>query len=299
MKIFITLSSFQDNSSIEWQEYFYNYIKKKYKYQIRLIVFKNINNYQNILNIIDNEYEIGDFMINRIGGRDVKLFNKLYIFLHSKFKNNIFPRYDIYKYYDKKNLQHELFIKKKYSYPISQICKNKNMLNDFKNKNNLSYPLIHKLYSGAGSSNISKIFNNNCSFPCIIQEFIEKNDYDIRIVTIDNIIYGIQRNNRLNDWRASGSGLIVLVDSLPIECVKFAYQISNENNFECMAYDFIYDYNKNKYLCLEFSYTFSFSVSSSYINYYYDANNSFNKITLNNPIRAQDFIIDNLLKSTL
>ena len=299
MKIFITFSNFKGNSSSQWQKYFHNYIEKKYKYQIRLIVFKNINDYQNIVDIINNEYEIGDFMVNRIGGRDVKLFDKLYPLLHSKFKNNIFPRYDSYKYYDKKYLEHELFINKKYPYPISKICKNKNMLNDFIKVFNLNYPLVHKLYSGAGSSNVSKIHNNNCSFPCIIQEFIKKNDYDIRIVTIDNIIYGIQRNNRPNDWRASGSGLIVFPDSLPIECVKLAYQISNENNFECMAYDFVYDYNKNKYLCLEFSYTFSFQPVMSHINYYYDANNSFNKITLNKPIRAQDIIIDNLLKSTL
>ena len=300
MKIFITLAKgLTWNPSSQWQKYFHNYIEKKYKYQIRLIVFKNINDYQNIVNIINNEYEIGDFMLNRIGGRDVKLFDKLYPLLHSKFKNNIFPRYDTYKYYDKKHLEHELFIKKKYPYPISKNCKNKNFLNDFKNKNNLNYPLVHKLYSGASSYNVSKIYNENCQFPCIVQEFIENNNSDIRIITIDNIIYGVQRNNGPNDWRASGFGLVVFLEELPIECVKLAYKISNENNFECMAYDFIYDYNKKIYLCLEFSYTFTFKPTMSHINYYYDANNSFNKITLNKPIRVQDIIVDNLLKSTL
>jgi hypothetical protein len=88
------------------------------------------------------------------------------------------------------------------------------------------------------------------------QEFIPNNKYDIRITTIGNRAFGFVRHNRDNDFRASGSGKIDYdLKKIPLECVKIAHEISQKNNFQSMAYDFLIDKN-GKPLINEVSYCY-------------------------------------------
>lgn len=74
------------------------------------------------------------------------------------------------------------------------------------------------------------------------QEFLPGNPYDIRITVIGNRAFGFIRYNRPKDFRASGSGNIDYdISKIPIDAVKIAHQISKENKFQSMAYDFLFD----------------------------------------------------------
>lgn len=76
-----------------------------------------------------------------------------------------------------------------------------------------------------------------------LQEYLP-NDYDIRITVIGNRAFGFTRLNRKNDFRASGSGNIVYnLKKIPLKAVEISFSISNKQNFQSMAYDFLLDKN--------------------------------------------------------
>jgi glutathione synthase/RimK-type ligase-like ATP-grasp enzyme len=87
------------------------------------------------------------------------------------------------------------------------------------------------------------------------QEFLSGNAFDTRITVIGDRAFGYRRMNRLNDFRASGSGDFVtdpkLIDK---RCVEIAFKISKLGKFQSMAYDFLYK-NGSPVVC-EISYTF-------------------------------------------
>lgn len=89
------------------------------------------------------------------------------------------------------------------------------------------------------------------------QDFIPENSFDIRIIIIgDKAIY-FKRLCRDNDFRASGSGKFIFdKNQIDLRCIKLAFDISLKLNFQCMAYDFIFDKN-NTPLIVEMSYHFS------------------------------------------
>ena len=89
------------------------------------------------------------------------------------------------------------------------------------------------------------------------QEFISKNNYDTRVIVIGNRCFGLRRENRKNDFRASGSGILKhnpnLIDK---RCLKQSFKHSKVLKNECVAFDFIFDEYNNP-LVIEISYGFS------------------------------------------
>ncbi|MBK9150475.1 MAG: hypothetical protein IPM26_05535 [Saprospiraceae bacterium] len=80
----------------------------------------------------------------------------------------------------------------------------------------------------------------------IFQEFMPDNDHDTRIITVGEKAIGIKRMVRNNDFRASGSGFIVYNQSeIDIRCVKIAFETTEKLGATVVAYDFVYDKNKN------------------------------------------------------
>ncbi|WP_178988997.1 ATP-grasp domain-containing protein [Winogradskyella schleiferi] len=72
------------------------------------------------------------------------------------------------------------------------------------------------------------------------QEFLPKNDHDIRIVVIGDKAIGLKRLVAKNSFKASGSGVILYDHKLiPIECISKAFNVQNDLGFQCMAYDFV------------------------------------------------------------
>lgn len=85
------------------------------------------------------------------------------------------------------------------------------------------------------------------------QEFIENNDCDIRIIVVDEKAFAIKRMVRENDFRASGSGIVLYDKELfDVETVKIALEVTKQLNAQCLAYDFIY--KNGKPLIVEISY---------------------------------------------
>lgn len=179
----------------------------------------------------------------------------------------------------------------------------------------VSYPIIFKLSTGAGSSNvllienyrqakslINKSFNNGFSqvsnwrafkersrlffqgqknfltlikgFKILLlgtsfsnkyvkeknyalfQNFMQNNNFDIRIIVIDNKAFGIKRMNRKNDFRASASGTIIYNrNEINIKCVEVAFKINDRINTQCIAFDFVFDSNSNPVI-IEISFGF-------------------------------------------
>lgn len=89
------------------------------------------------------------------------------------------------------------------------------------------------------------------------QDYIPFNDYDIRVIIIKERAFAIKRMVRKNDFRASGSGLIRYErENFSILTIKLAFSLSKKLNLQCVAFDFVYDMNKNP-LVVEMSYGFS------------------------------------------
>lgn len=90
----------------------------------------------------------------------------------------------------------------------------------------------------------------------LFQRFLPQNQYDTRVVVIGRNAFAFQRFNRPNDFRASGGGTYSL-DPRRIDTrfIKIALDISKQLGFDTMAYDFLYDENKNPAIA-EISYTF-------------------------------------------
>lgn len=89
------------------------------------------------------------------------------------------------------------------------------------------------------------------------QEFIASNDCDIRVIVIGCRAFAIKRMVREGDFRASGSGLIIYdPSSIPLECVRVAFDVSSNLEAQSVAYDFML--SDGKPVIGEISYAFSF-----------------------------------------
>jgi glutathione synthase/RimK-type ligase-like ATP-grasp enzyme len=90
----------------------------------------------------------------------------------------------------------------------------------------------------------------------IFQDFQPGNNYDTRITVIGNRAFGLIRHNRKNDFRASGSGKKDYdTSNIDMRFVEIAFRVSEKLNVQSMAYDFLYDRNKEPVIC-EISYKY-------------------------------------------
>lgn len=101
----------------------------------------------------------------------------------------------------------------------------------------------------------SKVIGNETGY-IYFQEFIQNNSYDIRVIAIDGKAFAIKRMVREGDFRASGSGNIKYEKhELDERCVKIALETNKKLNAQALAYDFVFDKNKNP-LIVEVSFGF-------------------------------------------
>lgn len=87
------------------------------------------------------------------------------------------------------------------------------------------------------------------------QDFIPDNNFDIRVIIIDDKAFAIKRMVRKNDFRASGSGNILYgKENFDDETVHLAFKTAEKIKGQSMAFDFIYDNGIPK--IVEVSYAF-------------------------------------------
>ncbi len=85
------------------------------------------------------------------------------------------------------------------------------------------------------------------------QDFIEGNTYDIRVIVIKNKAYAIKRMVRENDFRASGSGVIIYdKNQIDIPAIKVAFEAAAKINSQCIAFDIVF--KEGQPLILEISF---------------------------------------------
>lgn len=91
----------------------------------------------------------------------------------------------------------------------------------------------------------------------LFQKYLPGNEYDTRITVIGGRAFAFRRMNRINDFRASGSGIIDYDTSkIDLNLVAKALEISRKMGFQSMAYDFLYDEARQPMIC-EVSYTYN------------------------------------------
>jgi len=123
------------------------------------------------------------------------------------------------------------------------------------------------------------------------QEFIPNNKYDIRIIIIGNRAFAIKRNVRVDDFRASGSGNIEYDKEIfDKRCIEISFEISKKLDFNCMAYDYVFD-NSNTPLLLEISYGFNKNVYYPCPGYWDEKLN-----WIEGSFKPQDFMIEDIIK---
>ena len=85
------------------------------------------------------------------------------------------------------------------------------------------------------------------------QDFIPNNTTDTRIVVVGDKIIGERRGVRKNDFRASGSHILLPdASKVDIRCVELAYRISKRAGFQIGVFDFVH--KDNQPLVVEVSY---------------------------------------------
>jgi hypothetical protein len=93
---------------------------------------------------------------------------------------------------------------------------------------------------------------------CVFSGVLCDNPCDIRITVIGNRAWGFLRENRSGDFRASGSGKIAYDPShIPMEAVKLAFETSKKIKCQSLAYDIMYD-NERNLVINEVTYCFVF-----------------------------------------
>ncbi|MEW6506968.1 MAG: hypothetical protein AB1432_04390 [Bacteroidota bacterium] len=102
------------------------------------------------------------------------------------------------------------------------------------------------------------------------QKFLPDNQWDTRVTTAGNRAHAFRRFNRKNDFRASGSNIWdINPANIDIRMVRIALDISKYLGFQAMAYDFLYDENKEPKI-VEMSYLYGGAGHPDFMNGYWD-----------------------------
>jgi glutathione synthase/RimK-type ligase-like ATP-grasp enzyme len=88
------------------------------------------------------------------------------------------------------------------------------------------------------------------------QDFIPGNDHDIRVVVIDSKAFAIKRMTRENDFRASGSGMILYEKEYFDESIiRLSLELAEKLKSQCIAFDYVF--SNGEPMVVEISYGFS------------------------------------------
>lgn len=123
------------------------------------------------------------------------------------------------------------------------------------------------------------------------QEYIPANTFDIRIVVIGDKAFAIKRMVRKDDFRASGSGMILYEkEHFSDETVSLAFKIAGQLRSQSAALDFVY--YGNKIYVIEVSFGFIKEVYDPCTGYW-DRNLNWHKGKFN----PYGWMVEDLLKS--
>src|SRR5690606_22864495 len=128
--------------------------------------------------------------------------------------------------------------------------------------NSSKFPIISKLSTGSASFGVEKLNNKGQALSVIskvfsdkgkktyfpferqknyvyFQEFIEDAKFDLRIIVIDDILFGYYRYPNKGDFRASGAGIYEKKE-IPEAAMELAFKVKAHYGTSCLATDFLY-----------------------------------------------------------
>jgi glutathione synthase/RimK-type ligase-like ATP-grasp enzyme len=74
------------------------------------------------------------------------------------------------------------------------------------------------------------------------QDYIPGKKFDLRVIVIGNKAFGVKRNNRPNDFRASGSGLIEYgKEHFSDELIKQSFSLAKAIKSKALSIDYVFD----------------------------------------------------------
>ena len=104
------------------------------------------------------------------------------------------------------------------------------------------------------------------------QQFMVGNSWDTRVTTAGSRAHAFRRFNRPNDFRASGSNTWdINPEKIDLRMVRIALDVSKYFGFQAMAYDFVYDENREPKI-VEMSYLYGGAGYPDFMNGYWDVN---------------------------
>jgi len=106
------------------------------------------------------------------------------------------------------------------------------------------------------STQFSKTMGNEKGY-VYFQDFMNNNDSDLRVIIVDDKAFAIKRMVRENDFRASGSGIILYEkNQIDERCVKIAFEVNRKLESQSIAFDFVFD-DKDNPRIVEISYGYA------------------------------------------
>jgi len=196
---------------------------------------------------------------------------KIYI-LEKKLGKKCFPDYETLLLCDDKVMS--TYFLKMNGLPVADTFISNDYYEVEEMKTKLTYPLVSKRFHGASSREVDLIKNpgqlsrfsrkvfsfygkkcTNAYFRqknyVYFQRFIEGEGMDLRVNIVGNVITGYFRKPKHNDFRASGSGIVIKED-LPVEAIEIALKTYSAIGKAMLGVDMMRDRN-GKYWIIEIS----------------------------------------------
>jgi len=115
-------------------------------------------------------------------------------------------------------------------------------------------PALHYLYTGLHPD--PGFWYESQKHYVLFQEYLPGNAHDTRVTVIGKRAFAFQRQNRVDDFRASGSGKILYEpDMIDLDFVRLAMRVSRELRLQTTAIDGLYQ--DGKPVIVEISYTYA------------------------------------------
>lgn len=101
------------------------------------------------------------------------------------------------------------------------------------------------------------------------QEFIENDDYDLKVIVVNNKLTFFARPVREGDFRASGGGSISYDKSLINDkVIKSAFETAKKLKLQCVGFDYVIEKGSGNPKIIEMSYNFAHKVAEEAGGYY-------------------------------
>lgn len=185
----------------------------------------------------------------------------------------VLPSFDAAMLYENKLLLYELLLH--YRLPVVNAFVTYDREEALKECGNLSYPILSKVSNNAGSLGVEMVRSQSEAEAIVgeifswagrptreigifqkgyvyFQKFLPNTGFDLRVIVVDDMVFGYYRDVPKGDFRASGMG-IYRKEGIPSEALDLARQVASVFRFPLCAVDLIESSETRSYHIIEVS----------------------------------------------